>query len=509
MKLSNIREKLTWQRGYALAAWSLFALVILRVILPQRGTDLYETYGLCIIFAMAAIYFYEKGISGPIEIKLFILYLAWVLITRYINRDFYLFQDYDFVVISLFCFLFFSAGTVLEGRDRERLLDAISIIFIPLFAIGSLAGIFIAITNTYIHIPPENVWITIISLSELDRLNLFSYTALGTPIRLFLVWSLAIYQFAKRKNIFLRTVLSITILILHIAIAMSKARTTHISMAVAFAILCMLLTMYFLGKKLGKLNLVVLPIVALASLLLCYKSFDYSNIMISKLNSSFAPRFEEYYESRENKLDPEYFGVVISSTKASTPTASSTSEPKASALKSASTPELKTSALKSNDSLKMVDSRDVSSNKTLSGRTYIWEAGLTVVKENPKIALFGCVEQHMMDKVNEANTHTTRKYTMMHNFLMEAMVGLGIPGFLILLCWTLIIVKDMVLMFFSKNAKDSIEKKLLILPIAGMFLINMCEISIFGQIDLSGIVFFMIAGVFTSYYYDSHKRKFI
>jgi len=40
------------------------------------------------------------------------------------------------------------------------------------------------------------------------------------------------------------------------------------------------------------------------------------------------------------------------------------------------------------------------------------------------------------------------------------------------------------------------------LMIAGIFVINMCTVNIFGQLDLAGIVFFLFAGVFTSYYYD-------
>ena len=136
MKIKEIRANFTWQRGYALAALSFFALVILRVLLPMRGTDLLESYGVCIIFAMLAIYFYKKGLSGPIEIKLFLAYLAWILLTRFINRDFYLLQDYDFVMTSLLCFLFFTPGLLLEGKDRELLLDAVSLIFISLFSIA-------------------------------------------------------------------------------------------------------------------------------------------------------------------------------------------------------------------------------------------------------------------------------------------------------------------------------------------------------------------------------------
>ena len=45
---------------------------------PLRWNDLYNSYGKLLIISMAAIYFYKRRFSGPIELKLVIFYAIWL-----------------------------------------------------------------------------------------------------------------------------------------------------------------------------------------------------------------------------------------------------------------------------------------------------------------------------------------------------------------------------------------------------------------------------------------------
>ena len=154
MLSKKIKINISWQVFLAFAMFALLLVQMFGLIAPLRAADLYNAYGIVCICVCAGIYFSRKGLSGPWEVKLFIAYLAWVLITRWLNKDFYLFVDFGFVIMTLFSFLLFVMGTQLNRKQREIFLDVFSLVYAGFFVITSLKNEFGQETHIGIHMEP-------------------------------------------------------------------------------------------------------------------------------------------------------------------------------------------------------------------------------------------------------------------------------------------------------------------------------------------------------------------
>lgn len=505
MNLRKIKFNITWEVFFAIGVFSLFLLHMLKLIAPLRANDLYNTYGIVAIAALSAIYFYKKGLSGPWEVKLFIAYVAWVLITRWLNKDFYLLVDFKFVMMVMMSFLFFAVGTVLNSRQREILLDIFSIIYCGFFVIMSVLGIFITVTNTYIHLPPENVWITIKFESSINSLNLLSSpTAIGAG-RVFIAWTLLLYQIVKRKNKFIRVLLLICVVLLHITIPLFHCRNLQIVFSMSYGMLALLLCIKFFKHKNVAFKATIFSLITALAFVTCFLSFNWSNILTSKIYEFSAPCFEVFYDSLDAKLNPDYFGIVLSPEELAELNANSLESDFAPkplrAFVSADNTHTATLSHKG----KMTDSRNFFENITLTGRTVIWKSGIIALKQNPIILIFGSLTNAFMDIVNPiviGFTGRLRYMAHMHNMFFEVLMITGISGFLLILFWTILMVKKMLNLYFSLSANISLALKILTIPIAGIFVYNLAEVVIFGKLDLIGICFFIFSGLFSGYYKD-------
>ena len=143
-------------------------------------------------------------------------------------------------------------------------------------------------------------------------------------------------------------------------------------MSVSYGMLAMLVFLKLLKHKPLALQITVLPVVSALALALCFFSFNKATAAVSYLSAYTAPRFEAFYDALESKPDPEYFGIVL------------TAEELA-AMSEGAAPAESDAAAKADEGqapakLDMTDSRKISTNKTLSQRTYIWKAGILAVE---------------------------------------------------------------------------------------------------------------------------------
>lgn len=508
MNLRKVKFNITWEVFFAIGVFSLFLLHMLKLIAPLRANDLYNTYGIVAIAALSAIYFYKKGLSGPWEVKLFIAYVAWVLLTRWLNKDFYLLVDFKFVMMVMMSFLFFAVGTVLNNRQREILLDVLSIVYGGFFVIMSILGIFITVTNTYIHLPPENVWITLKGDSYLQSLNLLSSpTAIGAG-RVYIAWALLIYQIIKRKNKYVKALLIICVIVLHITIPLFHCRNLQIVLPMSYGMLVLLYALKHTDKKSKAFKAFILPIITSIVFVICFLSFNWMNSFVSKTYDFAAPRFEVFYDGLDNKLNPDYFGIVLTSEELAELSETNLEfsktdysvQPLRAFVAGDSAPPSQLSAAG-----KMTDSRNIFENITLTGRTSIWQSGIIALEENPIICIRGTLTNVYMDIVNAIRQeliNTSRTMSHMHNAYFQVLMITGIPGLFLIVFWTILMIKNMLKVFFSKYINLSL--KVLTIPIAGILVFNLAEVVIFGMIDMIGVIFFTLAGIFIGF----HKAQF-
>lgn len=458
------RPRPHWSRLFAAGLLFLLFLELLRLLLPLRVDDLFSVYGYFVIAFLFGIYFCNCGFSGPATIRLFLAYLIWLLLTRWLCGDFYLFIHEPLLYNILLCFLCFVMGTVLEAKQRDRFLLAATVIYAGFFTVFALVGLLVAVTGTYIHIPPENVWINLVSSGGINGLNLLSTIRLITAPRIFMAMALLAHRFFSCRKRVWRALLVLAFVILHLALSLCYSRSVQICLSLCWAGLGLLLVLRRENLK-KPLRLGLLVLVPLLAFLLCYKSFALSNNFTAAVRGTVAPRVAAASARSEPMIDPDLVGVQK----------------------------------EQQTSIDLHDNRSVAGNVTLSERTLIWASVPDVLRENPRIVLVGQSKKNMMDAVNHALhlrfPSVTEQKPHMHNVPLQVLLLTGIPGFLLVLGWMLLIVLSAFSGSVSHN-RLTLSYQLLAVFIAAFILYNMVESFLFASMDLCSLVFFLIAGVY-------------
>ena len=106
------REK-SWPRFHAFMTAALLVFFMVSPAAPEHWSALYSVYGRCAIIATLALYFWKCGLRGTVEVKLVIWYAIWLFVTRLLNTDYYLENEFDLVLKTFLCVAVLSTGLVL------------------------------------------------------------------------------------------------------------------------------------------------------------------------------------------------------------------------------------------------------------------------------------------------------------------------------------------------------------------------------------------------------------
>ena len=477
---------LSWERAYVLGVFLIFCFRVLYLLLPARCGDLEKAYGLLVIGALLGAYLSRRAFSDGRMAWLLLVWTAWVLISRWLNRDVYLFIDGDMLLYALLGFLLFSAGLVADGEGRLRLLRAVTLVYAGFFVLIALAGLFAAATNVSMCISPENVWINVWKNGQITGLNALSVHRLVAACRFYVAWALLLLACFRTRRRGLRALCLLGMLILHLAIALCFSRTTQICFSLTAGMLVFLLCWRrFRGGRGARLALCAALFAA--AFLLAYKSFTPCASLLTEVNRVAAPRFEQYYNGLEHKPDPERFAIQSAAAAAAPTRRETAARPRAALLGS-------NASRGEPQATQFVDDRSVLGNWTLSERTLIWASVIPAVRDNPRILFIGRLSKGMME-VQNTYIQSSEYKPHMHNAYVQAFMLTGLPGLLILIVWTICLLRRMLRAFFAGAGELPLSTALLTLPLAGVLLYNMCEISIFPVVECSGAVFFLLAGV--------------
>lgn len=497
--------KVGWQQIHAFFLLGIVAFFMLQRIVPDRCSDLYNAYLPISVGLLAGLYFSRKGLSGPIELKIYFCLFAWFLLSRWLNRDVYLFMDGKQTLNMLISFLFLSAPLCLGKKERDILIDGLTIVYGGCYLLTSMVSVVMLVLGSYVSIPPEG---TMIIAENPDGFLCISLThRLEDAANLFMAQFLFVYQFFKRRNKLARFGFLICIVILHVSIALCHSRTTQIAMSGAAAMLTMIVMMPRVKYLRPALRSVLICATAAAALLCCYLSFDLSNSLVTKAHNIFSARFEAYYNSLETKPNEEYFGLRVDyEARQKSEEETETSELTQQAGTDSSAADTVNTA-----EISAVDNRKLAGNWTFTGRTEIWHAGIVSLSRDPINIIKGQITGRHMIALNpilkELYPHVNEFKYHMHNSFLETLMIAGLPGFCLALAWTILMVHKMLKLFFSKKGEHSLVLKLPILAISGMFVISMLEIFLFMWLNDSTIVFLFVSGIFLADYYECFTKS--
>ena len=166
----------------------------------------------------------------------------------------------------------------------------------------------------------------------------------------------------------------------------------------------------------------------------------------------------------------------------------------------------------SGESANFGDSRDM--KETLSNgsnRFGVYLSAIPAIRDEPLRLLIGKYNAKLMDGPHR---YQIGPFWHMHNYLIQVLMLTGLVGFLLVLCFSVLLVIRMVRLYFSDNPKATADIKVLTLPVSGILLYGMLETVIFTAsaderafTDFRELFFFLIAGAALAWSYELAPRK--
>ncbi|MBQ7692810.1 MAG: O-antigen ligase family protein [Oscillospiraceae bacterium] len=462
-----------WRRALAFCAGALVLFYMVCPVAPQRWSDLYASYGKTAIIAMAAIYFFRARLDGVLEVKLVIYYTIWLFLTRLFNTDLYLQNELDLVISRILCCVVFPVGLLLDERERRVLLDVVIAVSGAYYFVTALLGLYACIFGVYFYLPPEGVVFGLDNAfygNSFVRIVAWETTRTISAVWFYLAWCMMIYEFFRCQNRLWRIPICLALFVFHLAMAFCVTRSVFLAASVNAAMLAVLLGMKHVRVKKGFLRVLILTLLAVLSLALCYKSFEWLRTATGKVYDSMDVQIER---TSDQFMNPE---VV------------------------------------SGESANFGDSRDM--KETLSNgsnRFGVYLSAIPAIRDEPLRLLIGKYNAKLMDGPHR---YQIGPFWHMHNYLIQVLMLTGLVGFLLVLCFSVLLVIRMVRLYFSDNPKATADIKVLTLPVSGILLYGMLETVIFTAsaderafTDFRELFFFLIAGAALAWSYELAPRK--
>lgn len=404
------------------------------------------------------------------EIKLLVMFVFWLIITRFMNRDVNLLRSIEHLNIVIVCVATVYCGMVMDKDSRKKALNIISVLVCSICFVLAVVGIYVAIVRVNVSLPLD------ITVGLHDEENGHLYiTVLRANRNLSSMWFLlcfcfVLYQMSICKNKLLHIPMILVAISYYIFASLTKSRGTMI----AFSCVLAMLVMLFVDKKANKakmpVRLAVLIAVAIVISPLAYKSYTWVGEGIDAIHIAVAANDSVNLDKSDTDENASFDESNEDADKVS-----------------------------SDGKTSFDDYRDAENVMTLTGRTDIWISGLKALCYEPQRLIWGGLVEggeymYMTNWINKV----VKLY--MHNYLLDILMISGLPGFFLMLAFSLLLVVRMIKVFFNEHAEFFV--KLLTLPLAASLIKNMIEANIFRLDDISNTLFCFIAGVFLAYSYE-------
>lgn len=453
-----------WPGVQAVLAFLLFCFFMVCPVAPERWNDAYSFYGRTLVAALIVIGLFMRPFGQVIEVKLAALYALWLLLTRILNSDVYMVREPDLVLSKFLCVSMLASGLMLNAGQRRRFLNALCAVIGVFYFISVIPAIVVNLLDTYFYLPPENVLFGIEDTWHIHYINVFNTNRTISSLWFYIALCLMVYQLFACKSRLWRIPIAVAALTFYVAIALTFSRTVKIVTSVSASMLFMLLALKYLPmKRLWQKGAALLLCLALF-LPLTFKSFDWTTGLMSQVS-----------------------GLLISET---------TGDEAGSAA-----------------GVDLSDDRDLKKDiSTLSERGQIFASFVPALKTEPKRILIGSFSDKLMNAPNKFVDFPI-PFTHMHNFMLEVFMLTGLPGFLLVAAFCLLLVIRMLHIFFTRNESVTLADKILTIPLTGILLYGMFEVVIFtacsdrrGPTDMRELSFFIIAGLVLACSYDVLPR---
>ena len=487
----SVPSEACWRKWHIVSVFFLFCVIMVRPPIRYRWETMFSLYGQVLVLGIIALFLFYRGLRNRAEVNILFAYAAWLLITRWLNGDFFVWYDASILVSRLLCPVVLAVGLMMDAQGRRRFLNllfaAIGIYF-SVIAFFSLAA---CLTGSVIRLSNEAVF----GLETYGQPGHINYIeCCGAHRNIVACWfyialNAMLYLFFSCRNKLWRIPTGFAIVLFYIGITLCFCRSICIATAGSAALLAILLAFRHLPLKRLWQKAGVIVLCAALVIPLFYKSYDLTAGMMSRVSS-----------------------VIISSTSSSTDSSPDTASPHSS-LSEPSASDAKVGAVTA-QGMDFSDPRDVLTNTTLTGRTDIWKAGFSALQADPIRLLRGSLQEEIVSYVR---TFLPWDFGHMHNSYLEVLMLTGVIGLFLVVVFSLLLLVRMLHLFFTDDAKARFADKLLVIPLAGMFVYSTVEVTFFVYLqeaplstEVREMFFFLTAGMVLGISYDilpSLRRK--
>lgn len=421
-------------------------------------------------------------------VKFLCMYLTWLVVTRVLCGDPTLVNSVEYVRIAALCAALLCFSITLGKKERGYMLTVLAAIVFAYNLVFAFLSLVVAVTRESIQLPLG------ISIAVRNVGGVSCVAVVGSHRNTASMWyaaalCLAAYLFSLTRNKALRVIYIFSMPVFYAAAAISHSRLSLLALSAAVSMLVMLPVLKKLSAKKTAAKVAAALLTALIVVPLSYKSYDAVAAMMSGANVLVQPHDTAPHEASND-------AEVGTSADAAGSEEKDRSPENAQPAENSEPPE---------ELFK--DTRSAADAKNLGGRVRLWRSVYTTLYFERDRLWRGSLTNDYMYTINmlskfpnpadgEINTH---------NYLVEALVLTGIPGFLLLLAFSVILVVRMVRVFFYNGADVSL--KLLIVLLSAILVKNMGEAFIIRTDDITNYLFFFAAGAFLAYSYELFPEK--
>lgn len=473
-------------------AFSVFVVLIyhlLRYVHPDIWGQIYCVYYMFLVPALIAVYFAYKRLEGPVELKLFVFYWIWIFVSRLLNGDFYLTHDGDMVLnMGLGCVMM-AVCLLLEGKERQRFLDGISIAVGGFYSLLSVCGLYAALYQKELYNPLTggslcSFWY----YDGLSRLQLLGKHANETAVWFFLGFFLLMYLFFRHKSLLWRIPIVAAAAMNYINLCMTFSRSNMVAFSVCFSLLlAMVILRRLSAAKMGRQLLATMGLL-LVLLPLSYKSFDITAEIVGRAATELAAVKQQAAEQIDDAtqqtaaVQPEAEAEIEAAEQIDDATSQTAAVQPEAGAEIVATPAPAIQPAYS-------DKRGFSD----TGRFTIYRAIIPTMQQEPLRLVRGCL---CMDVMKIAHQYLINKDPHFHNTFLQVLCITGLPGLLLILALCAVLAMRIIRLLFSAAP---LEIKVLTLILIGLFIYNMLEVSLFVAADTRAFVAYILAGAVIAY----------
>ena len=470
------RSAVLRRTAFSLAVTLLFLFFLMWKLNFYLAANIKEGLYLFIAPVLIVGVLYFRGLRDGLESKLLAAFMAWLVLTRIVNGDRVLNREYLFLLDMALMLPMFALGLVLDAAGRKRVLTALSVVLSVYFFVLGCLCIYTFISHNDMMNPITGGHLTEVHYGDvIPRI-----CALDTNCNVVAYWFmipllLAPYLFFSCRRKLWRVPIVLSALVDYIVIAYTYCRSVMLASSLCFGLLAVMLLRRRapgMQRLLRALLSLLLFAAVTAGCFLCY-GYTAAGRRVIK-------------DALDKLAEPEELQTQLAPAVQSEPME----------LRAFVPFEMTVPAQVESTELAAINRAGESTLDELSsGRLHIYRAALEAVRRQPAILLRGCAADDVMKLTNavlEEEGYSERVH--MHNFVMQCLLLVGVPGLLLVLVVCARLVFAGLRLALSEKHSAPFAEQTLALPVLACLIFGQFESGFFNYTDERTLYFYLISG---------------